>query len=710
MPLLSIIVVTWNNENYIEQALRSCIFDGESGYEVVVVHNASSDRTGSVLRRVVDERPDIFRVIENDKNEGLGEARNIGVRNARGKYFMLLDGDDWYCANVPKTIIPVLKKEVPDVVVFNHARVWDDGEVRVNAYSNLLTHYDCSSVEDRLRVLDNFNVAWNKVYKKSFVDLHGLAFSRRLYEDIDWHFKVLALAESYYAINDVLIFYRQRSGSILRSKSEEHFDLVKQYEEVFRFLKENPEFLKIYGNAAYLHARKLLLNLIINQKRLPRKSEAKFLARTNQLLSAWRGEMGEGRRGLMLVLAGLKSPRILRAAELLRLARLRAAKKGRIYGKMVKKRVVSQLLYKVFCRLPMKDNLVLCEAYWGGKVDCNPRAIADGLRKKRDFEIVWSLSGKAKVSSGIPDGLRTVRKGSLAFVYTLARAKYLINNANFPTEYSKRQGQVFVQTKHGTPLKSMGLDIRKKNPKAMNWSDFAERCRRWDYVLSSNSYSSSVWRKGFPYSYKILEVGYPRNDVFFTTSPERIVELKKELGVPLDKKVALYAPTFRDGDRGKGIESGQSMFDPASICSALGEDYVLLIRSHYFNASGGFWSSSIIDVSDFPCTNDVLLISDLLITDYSSIMFDYACLQRPIILYQYDLEEYSESRGIYIDLHEVPPGPIVDNQRDLLEVLREKVYESAESKKKLEVFGKKFCPWEDGRATDRVIDEVFRDK
>jgi CDP-glycerol glycerophosphotransferase len=709
MALFSVVVVTWNNENFIEQALRSCIFPGANDYEVIVVHNASTDRTGACIQRVVSEHPHIFKVVENDRNEGLGEARNIGVRHASGKYVLFLDGDDWFEPETYEVLSRLVDGGDIDVVVFNHARVWDNGGKIANAKTALLRVGDCNDVEARNAILENFNVAWNKLYRREFLQAHGLSFSRRLYEDIDWHFKVLALAESYFATPEILINYRQRTGSILRSRNNNHFDIIEQYQEVLNFLQSNPDNFKAYGKSAYRHAANLMMG-IIREARLPPSSERAYLRKANRLLSDWRALLGETKKGTYLTLASIGSGVLLRKAtgakNLMKSVKAFADKNfpKALQPKVLRARSL-RLAYRAFCKLPFKKNMVLLESYWGAKADCNPMAIAKGLQAMGGYDLVWSLNASAKTDIEF-SGMRRVNRGGFRFAYTLARAKYLVTNGNFPTEYEKRPGSVHVQTKHGTPLKTMGLDIRKKRPKEMNWTDFAERCRRWDFVISSNPYSSRIWRQGFPYTYEVLEIGYPRNDMLFNSSAADVDRIRKKIGVPEGKKIALYAPTFRDRDRNTSGLNKAEIFDPVRVAKALGPDYALVIREHYFNTPGGT-ARTIINASDYPKSNDVVLIADLLITDYSSIMFDYACLNRPIVIYAYDIDNYIEERGMYLDLAKIAPGSMVYNQNELLQCLENGTYDSAESQRKLTEFRNEFCPWDDGYATDRAIKAIF---
>lgn len=287
----------------------------------------------------------------------------------------------------------------------------------------------------------------------------------------------------------------------------------------------------------------------------------------------------------------------------------------------------------------------------------------------------------------------------------MASSKFIVSNVNVGNDIVKRAAQVHIETQHGTPLKLMGLDIRPHRPYEMNWKGYAKRCRRWDYLLSSNPYSTRIWRQAMPYGYQVIESGYPRNDIFFNTTATDVRVIKDRVSIPDGKKVALYAPTFRDDDK-QGLR--QPPVTPEEMLAALDDDYVLLMRSHHLTKQGTNASTDrIIDVAEHPISEELLLVADLLITDYSSSMFDYACLKRPILLFMYDYEEYAAKRGMYFDIREEPPGAIAETGEELLQALRTRSFESAENMRLLERFNTKFCPWDDGHAADRVVEQVF---
>jgi CDP-glycerol glycerophosphotransferase len=362
------------------------------------------------------------------------------------------------------------------------------------------------------------------------------------------------------------------------------------------------------------------------------------------------------------------------------------------------------LVYRtLFQVLPLDHRKVVFDSFWGTEVGCNPYFLYRRLLEQGNCLCIWPLTAGAKHRQLLSDNAstKTVVHGSLEHFWHLATAKYLVTNINPLTEYIKRDGAVVLQTQHGTPLKFMGVDMRPTREHEMNWDHFARRCATWDYVLSSNPHSSRVWRRAMPYRYEILETGYPRNDEAFHYREEDCDALRRELGIPPCRKVALYAPTYRAAD-----QVGAAL-DEAALAGALGGDWSVVTRFHYLERRGKQLPPSVIDASDYPLVNRLFRIVDLLITDYSSVMFNFALFGKPIVLFVPDLEDYRRTRGLYFDVREKGPGFVAENAGELLQGLRERVFDHAENRAKLEAFREEFCPWDDGGAADRVIARVF---
>ncbi|MGW2177937.1 CDP-glycerol glycerophosphotransferase family protein [Streptomyces sp. NPDC001732] len=283
--------------------------------------------------------------------------------------------------------------------------------------------------------------------------------------------------------------------------------------------------------------------------------------------------------------------------------------------------------YRTDLLRPLDPNLAVYGAHWNRGVACNPAAI-----HAKALELAPHVQGIRTVSSRhldrLPPGTPYVVEGSLAYWRVMATATYLINNSGFPGGFTERPGQRYLQTHHGTPLKTMGLDRRGYPVRTDGVSPerIVAHADQWDFSLSANPHTTEVWDRVYPAGYEHLNLGYPRNDVFFTTGPERTEEIRRELGIPHGRTVLLYAPTHRDHRKGFVPH-----LDPERLARELGPRHVVLVRAHHsYGRPARPVGTGVIDVTGHPSVEELCLASDALITDYSSLMFDYACLDRPI--------------------------------------------------------------------------------
>ena len=354
------------------------------------------------------------------------------------------------------------------------------------------------------------------------------------------------------------------------------------------------------------------------------------------------------------------------------------------------------------------DNLAVFASYWYSSISCNPRAIADKLGELfPDVRRVWVVN--KRLMRKVPEGVEFVQARTEEYFDVLARARWFVNNVNFPNHYVKRDGTVHVQTHHGTPLKKMGVD-QFTRPNARDDLDLhalLQRCARWDYSLSSNRWSTDVWRRAYPVDYEVLEFGYPRNDVLVNATADDVARAKQSLDVDDGRRVVLFAPTHREY-----LEGYQPNFDIGRFVDQLGEEIVLLTRLHYaYGEDPALQELSqagrILDVSSHPDVEELLLATDVLITDYSSMMFDFANLDRPIVVHAPDWDEYQERRGTYFDLLAEPPGVVTRDTDALVNAFRDGAVDDTAARARRTAFRSRFCDLDDGHAAERVVQRVW---
>ncbi|MGQ4732014.1 MULTISPECIES: CDP-glycerol glycerophosphotransferase family protein [Streptomyces] len=375
------------------------------------------------------------------------------------------------------------------------------------------------------------------------------------------------------------------------------------------------------------------------------------------------------------------------------------------------RRQVMRAAYRTDLRRPLDPNLAVYGAYWNRGVACNPAAIHAKARELAPhIRGVWAVSSRHR--DRMPPGVPYVIEGSRPYWRAMATATYLVNNSSFPGGFTRRPGQRYLQTHHGTPLKTMGLDQRAY-PELARKADFAKilaHVGQWDFSLSANPHSTEVWDRVYPGSYQRLDLGYPRNDVYFTATAEDIAKIRAELGIHADQTALLYAPTHRDYREGFVPD-----LDPERLARELGTKYMVLVRAHYFyGRSAGLGSAPtgrVLDVTGHPRVEELCLAADALITDYSSLTFDYACLDRPIVVHAPDWDTYRTTRGTYFDLLSGrpgdTPGPVTATSDELVEVFRAGEWRSPASAALRTAFRERFCPYDDGHAAERVVRRFF---
>ena len=394
---------------------------------------------------------------------------------------------------------------------------------------------------------------------------------------------------------------------------------------------------------------------------------------------------------------------------------LAKVKQNRYVYKKLKK--AYNRLFRIVRRLPPQKNAIVFESFLGKQYSCNPRAIYEYLQQHHPhFRMVWSVD-KEFTDYFEKNNIPYVQRYSLRWLFRMARAEYWVTNSRLSLWLPKPKHTTYVQTWHGTPLKKLAGDMEEVHMPGTTTAkykrNFFKESGKWNVLISPNAYSSEIFKRAFLFDKRLIESGYPRNDYLYThNNPQMIASLKKQYGIPLDKKVLLYAPTWRDN---QFYEAGRYKFDLdldlQQLRQQLGKDYVIILRMHYLVAENFDltpYAGFAFDFSKDVDIRDLYLISDTLITDYSSVFFHYANLQRPIIFYMYDIEQYRETlRGLYFDIEQQAPGPIVRTTEEVIAAIQQFAENNFAVPDSFASFYERFCYLEDGEATRRVVEQVF---
>ena len=414
------------------------------------------------------------------------------------------------------------------------------------------------------------------------------------------------------------------------------------------------------------------------------------------------------------ILTRLKKGKLKAAQRLAKLYVMNRKKKG-LFGSLSQWKW--NIYKRVFRKLPVKKNLFLFESFLGKNYGDSCKAIYEYMishESGEKIDYVWIIDNK---DAHIPGKHREAKPLSLKYFYYVARCGAWINNMRQPAWYEKRENVRFLETWHGTPLKKLVFDMDDVHSASPEYKmTFYKQSRIWDWLISDNRFSTDAFESAFLFPRdKILELGYPRNDLLYGEDrDERAERIREKIGIPKDKKVVLYAPTWRDDDY---YGPGQYKFElplDLDLMESLKDEYFFVLRTHYFIADHLQLDDSkkqfVMDCSRYNDIGELYLASDVLITDYSSVFFDFANLRRPILFFVYDFEKYRDTlRGFYFDMESGVPGPLLFTNQDVLEALKDlNGIERKYAAKYLE-FTEKFCSLDDGHAAERVVKAVFEE-
>ncbi|MCS4487112.1 glycosyltransferase [Staphylococcus americanisciuri] len=328
--------------------------------------------------------------------------------------------------------------------------------------------------------------------------------------------------------------------------------------------------------------------------------------------------------------------------------------------------------------------------------------VVDSEQQKRAFEQAYKHQ----------DNVKFILKESDEYLHVLTTAKYLLNNSTFPGYFTKKEEQVYVNTWHGTPIKAMGIDIEDN---LLGSQNVIRNFLSADILVSPNAHTTSIFKRAFTleglYNGRLLEMGYPRIDLTLNSVRKQVIDKLKAENINMgEKKVLLFAPTWRGQDVNNPEDSIESIYQTIMELKDT-TTYQVLVKVHPFAYEMALQHKGLLPylVPDTFDTNELLSAVDLLVTDYSSIFFDYLVTDKPIIFYVPDYEEYKYNRGLYIDIDKLP-GPSVDNVADLIVQIHKAQNNDLDYKENYENFKKLYVPYDDGHVTERLVESIFSDE
>ncbi|MBE5957553.1 MAG: CDP-glycerol:glycerophosphate glycerophosphotransferase [Lachnospiraceae bacterium] len=725
--MISIIVTHKKSLAYLEDALGSIAEQNYKDIETILVYDGNEDDPSGLVEKYKDDAKITMYRLEG--KSGVAAGRNLGLEKAKGEYIMFLDNDDYMCGESLKALVDTMDDDT-DIVYGQVRNTWFkraayvtgqaeayDGEEEVLANIDFNNYFDyCIGRYKRFQKVTVLGC----LYRKSLFEKYNITFNEEqiYYADVQVMAKLFGNARKIKGTEDA-VYVRRRHNDKQANPSLSQATL---YETM-------PSLFSAYREAIGETSNKQINDYI--QYMLGRFIAVEFPRRHK-----W-GEEPEWKNEFfdeLIELAKNINPKVLKGKDL-KLRDVNYIKtfikgdKAKIIKKQKsllamrkmarmftdKKQMYKTITLYIFQKMPLKENWIVFESFMGRNCSGQPKYIYEYMQKEfgNKYTYIWLKDRKGIKIKGKH---KSCKRWSLKYFYYMNRSKYWVTNMRQPLSIPRRDETICLSTWHGTPLKKLVFDmedIHSANPKYKEV--VYKQTRGWDYLISDNPFSTEVFQSCFQFEKeKILESGYPANDPLYAKDlEERAAKIKKKLGIPQDKKLILYAPTWRDDEM---YDAGEYKFSLALDIDRLkkefGDEYVLLLRLHYLvvdrldmSSFGDFTK----DVCNYDDITELYMISDMLITDYSSVFFDYANLKRPILFFMYDLEKYRDVlRGFYLDIEKDLPGPIFRTNDELVEAIKDIDKITAENKEKYQQFYDRFCCVDDGFAAKRVVEKVFK--
>lgn len=708
MKNVSVIIPVYNTEQYITDCIKSLQEQTYKNLEIILVNDGSHQTCSELLEQLAssDERIKLFHFAHR---QGVGSARNFGVEKATGQYIYFLDSDDY----LPKRTLELLVKHIKDAPLIRgrmYTTTFSASFAIVFDGVNQIKTYDV----DKFNLLKNKS-AQNFLIRKDFIEKHSLSFSEdvEIYSDLAFMVPALIHVDQFLYVKEAIYFRRKRNNPITNpslSQSKEEVK-IKDYFYMFNMLKDKYDDAlanDFFDNQLLNFYRKDIVTYFKETKNVDFIFESLSAAISKVRDYNFKANNYFFKKEIQALMNSNaeKYKRVIRRHNFLRHFRSGLKSKRKFY----------EFLYDHFFRKLKKNNrLIIFESFQGRSYSDNPKYIYEYmLNQHMNYKFIWSVDER----QDIPGNPKQVKRLGFKYFYYLARAKYWVLNSRLPNYINKDESTIYLQTWHGTPLKRLAGDMEDVHMPGTNSEryklNFFNETQKWDYLIAPNLYSEEIFKRAFWFDKSMLEVGYPRNDILYNANSfDDINMLKEKMNIPLDKKVVLYAPTWRDDEYySKGNYRFNLELDLDDMKRELGNEYIIILRMHYFIASQldiSAYEGFVYDFSNYNDIGELYLISDLLITDYSSVFFDYANLKRPILFYTYDLEKYRDSlRGFYIDIEKDVPGPLLMDTDEVIESIKHIDQVQENYQERYDIFYNKFCNWDDGQASKKTVEQVFK--
>ena len=705
MTFLSIIIPFKKGKRYLKDCLESIREQNLSDFEIILIVNGAveniddliSDFDNIIVKTYADEM-------------GVSKARNEALEMASGEYVYFIDSDDYIYRDGLSELVGCAKKTGADFINGQRIETYYiknrfPEEFSVNNAKIVKNKYSDEEFSMRLVIGENDNLevlsVLHALIKRDVIGDLKFDESKKYFSDYPFMVELLDRINSFKGVENAVYAKRISDDFInLPSLNQEIgddyiFKSIEEYKDAKTAIKSDlfKELMaqKMFGYYYYTFSKTNHLQPI-------------------EALDSFMG-IADDFKGNLIQNFELNALKSKNKQKTIKFSKIRVTCNRLLNFIKHPQNIYHTLYHNIYNKRPINNKRIMFESFSGDFYSDSPKYIYEYLYNHYgdEFEYVWVINNN---KTKIPGNPITTKRFSLKYHKLMATSKYWVVNTRQAGRLVKRPQQVLLSTWHGTPLKKLGFDMGNiyiQNPRTKE--SYIHDSSAWDYFISPNRFSTEIFRRAFAYDGEILETGYPRNDILFNADENKINQIKEKLNLPDDKKVILYAPTWRDDD---SYDVGKVKFklklDLEKLEKAISDEYIVLVRNHYLITDSDVddYKHFAVDVSHYDDIAELYLITDVLITDYSSVFFDFANLRRPMLFYMYDLERYEEElRGFYIDIYNEVPGPILRTTDEVIDALGDLDNINEQYRKRYEDFCEKYCSLEDGDATKRVVEKVW---
>ena len=683
--LVSVIIPTFNNEKYLAVCLDSILTQTYRNFEIIVYNDGSEDDSAFLLENYA-KKYDCIQVY-NIENHGQGYCRNRALEKARGEYVLFVDSDDFIESITLENVVRRMEEDQSDAAAFDFKYY----KKNVYTYSNVDEVFQYKYLEGRdcLKLLSMKNFfSVTKMYRKQFLDENDIRYGEQyIYEDWPFIVKVAVKAEKISLIHSPLYSVRVTTSSSTKTNYDTDFhatSFIRSTQECLNTLKgiDNSDNC-LYDFYSYLIDRFWLYhNSRVPEKYQPRMMQ-EFVA---AMKDTWLGSTEDASPLVKYYyehdifkkqdVAGFRS-RYLRldkeakqASEREEKNKKRKEKWNSGLGRFIKTEEEKPAYWEIYNPKTTRQRNVILFLGFDNRFTGNSRYLFEQTIQMRKDDIFFVTAER-----GVHPNYK-VEPESERFYDLLARARIVVFESWIPQRYIKASNAIWIQLWHGTPIKKMLYDsnegeITSVNPRHKNTK--YKDLYRWTYLVTDNKNVNHLFTSAFLVpERKFLPVGYPRVKYLVDNkdNEEWKEKIKRKAHLPLDKKIVAYLPTWRDYNYGLPDEEQDTgyVIDLEKLKSLLPDDYYLVSKNHTYNVE-----ESTIDNTDME-TQELLLVADYLISDFSSVVFDAFAIDLPVVLYVNDFEKYQQSRGVYDELWQYLADLAVDTEEQVAERIQNYTY------------------------------------